>query len=503
MYTTTISHTINIPNADSIKFNLVFTHDDVGIDQSWEANDYSIKMNTWGDMEWSFDIEELLITPGSINCKLDDGQSVLHDYFFGTTASSIATEKRPNLEVDVNNNIKFSGDAVEDQIEYDMGLKQLTLNAQSDLDILNKTMVYDGNTILNPLALTDNNYYMLSDIILKIYQKVNASITLELRQNWEFFGLSESTSPSGLPLYDIRIDELMIDIHDLFFDTSKGISNLGDVLKKLATDWGCYTGLLNKDQAFFKQLFDYDSTNLQTLGKVRSFRKAYRYNLIEFVRITINGIATPFTQGVNGGISDKILERDTLPFFYSDGMSSSSLGNAGSNIMATLNRPGQFYIKTQLPVIGDVYLNNGSNYQVISLVGADIGFWVRFQRISGVNDPSLAFPTLTKVSGTGPDVLNFTISPVGLDGATFTIYRARDNNISTNWLNLGEILALYWYFYRGDQSKCRADYFLVDGIDYNFLKCFTYGTSKYQVLSLKIKPSKLQSEIIALYLGDL
>jgi len=487
-----------------LKLWIIFEHDDTGTDRNWYTYDKNILVEDWGTISWNYDLDQLLLVPGRCVLKLSDLDSVLFNLFFGIDAIGLITDKRAKIKIYRNTTLVFSGKIAEDAIDYDVANYKVEIQAFSDLDLLNKTMVYDEDgASLNPLSYSDSTYYNTVNLIHEIYKEVDSSIALTVKHTWDFYGL-KNTAPGDFRLYDIDFTEIKQNSHYLYFDTSRGITSLGDALKKLAMDWGCFTGLLNDEEAFFSKIFYYDPDDLQSLGRVLSHRVQYKFNLKEYVKIKVLGVSAYYTEGNYLEIEDKILTRDeTIVFFYCDAFNRTFIGTSGTDVYADINRPDNFVFydiyDTDMS-IGDIYSNNGSEFKIVTKQPP----YLVMLKSSGTNDPTSS-GDLVKVSGTGTTPLTYS-NVFELDGVDFEIYRAVDEyaGITTsNGYDFGRLLALYWYKYRGNIENCRVDKFIVGGINYHLLKCFNYDGKKYQPISLKLNLAKYTSEIEAIYLGEL
>lgn len=136
------------------------------------------------------------------------------------------------------------------------------------------------------------------------------------------------------------IEDVEVLIQNLFFDNT-GPATVGELLKKLAIDFFSFTGMISEDRVFFKKLYRYDSGNTQTLGTVRTFRKEYRYPLIDYVKMkAIISAERIYEAGTFTNISNKILTRDpVIPSFFDDPT------EAGTNMRFTAGSNNIFHAK--------------------------------------------------------------------------------------------------------------------------------------------------------------
>lgn len=477
--------------ANGLQLKLIFSVDDTGDDEDYSFSEKGIRIKNSGKLSWKYDLEDLLIVPGSYRCELYDYYGYLDSLVFGNDL----VDKRYIIELYVSSALKFSGKVIEEGgNDYDSGNKTLLISAACDLDVINNTKLYDGTTETNPLSYTNDTWYYLTEVIHDIYKLANSEISFEFNQNWTYRLKREATGGApDLRVYDGIAEELKIKSTDLFFNSSSELTSLFDILRTLAIDFGCLTGMISGDKAFYSMIFNYDSSNLQTVGRIYSHKKRTEYSKIDYVKVHMSDYFDDFTAGTITADTTKTLERDTFIFI------SETFYTAYNNVKAYLNRPEEFlfYEISDAPAnAGDIYSNNLSQYEVIY----GLGIGRHFRRISGTNLPH-ASGTLTKVSGDGPATMTYT-GNLRLNGVDFLVTRAQDSNIDeTGYDEYGELLANYWYHHRGNINKCRADQFLVAGIDYDFLKNFNYDGGKYQIMEMEIDLANEITEIKGLYLG--
>ena len=97
---------------------------------------------------------------------------------------------------------------------------------------------------------------------------------------------------------------------------------------------------------------------------------------------------------------------------------------------------------------------------------------------------------------------SYTSMRVGSDG----VWNAKDDEIDSStsgWRSNLDLLAQLWLKFRGSIQNSRADTFIVNGVNYNFLKSFPYDGFKYQIIEMEKDWEKNKTEIEALYLGAL
>lgn len=505
-YTTTIYFPVqNISSTETIQLILEFNTDLTGTDRVWDSKNYNLKVLNYGVREASYDLEDAFMVPNKTSMTIGDPDGILDDLLFGAGSIAVATDKQAQVTKKINGTTIFIGNMIEDTIEFDDSTMTLNFTAAPKIDIINKRMVYDeGGSALNPFGYTESGYYHIVQVLEDIFGLVNPSISyldgsLEILHDWEFHGVRE---PSSCYLMNILFSEIYQLIDPLFFNNSYGILNCGDILKKYALDWGCFCGFVSYDKAFFKKLFYYNPTNLQTVI-VNNRKKGYRYGLIDYVKVTtgIFGPNEPYEQGVFTELEGRYLTRKSLPGFYlNSGISS------GSNIKAEINRVNHFVFEHGSSIIGteegSVYSNNSSEFTVVGRPYADgsIEYNLPTVRSSGTNNPE-ASGTLTLISGVGPATITYT--SYGDANGIYTINGARQTEIYGGHMDLGDLQSQFWYRYRANIQNCRVDKFILRGVSYSFLKDFNYKGSKYQPIQMKWNDTEGITECEAIYLGEL
>jgi len=349
-YTITLNSSTQTVNrdGDTAQVTMVFSSDGAGGNATFTMAFKNIRVASWGDLEWSYDFEDALLVPGTYKLKLFDFDGYLESLFFGSAYADL--EKTALVTLTVNGDVKYIGTIQEDSVAYDVGERSVQFTCDPNILALNQTEIYDtdGTTPLNPFGYGET-YRLITDLLDDIFQLIDPSISyaggsLMVVQDWHFW--AERYDPADYKVKEnIVFTELRQLTTPLYFDPTKGLTTVGDVLRKLAVDWCCFAGLIHSQRAFFKKLFYYDATNTQTLGTVKNRIFGYKYSLIDYVEATNDvGQTIVYTQGTNSHITDRYLKRDTLPGFYYDYAGSPT---KGSNIMAVPTSepyPGTYYI---------------------------------------------------------------------------------------------------------------------------------------------------------------
>lgn len=423
-YSITLSSSVDtVVNSETYQLKLIFTVDLTASNESYTFGDKNIVIMDHGKTEWGYDVEDALLMPQSLNIKISDKDGYVDDLLFGTGAVPVAIDKKFRAEIYINGSLEFKGNAIEDSMTsieiINIGSDtsyEISFQAYPELDLLNKKTIYDGSTAINPFSYSAGTSELITDMIDSCWQVLNAGITVTYDQDWLFSGdryvpASPPNAHDGFVFTDL---ELKVD--PIWFDSNRNVNSVGDVLKLLAKDYGCFTGLKNFNDAFFKKLFKYDSGNTQSLGDIISYEKFYRYSLIDYARM-----------------------QSTLPSTWAEA--------------------------------GTFTLLEGRYMEIDQYAYDPDGKILRAEIVGGG------------------------------EAGTYKIPRAYDPDWQSVYGDINQLLVDFWFRFRGDITKIRADKMVVIGVTYDILKNFTYNGFKYQIINMIKDFEQGTTEIIALNLG--
>lgn len=435
-YSITISTSIKQVNeTDTLQLQLIFKVDLTGTNVSYSAQEKGIRVLKWGECEWKYDLEDAFLVPGTYNFTLGDRDGYLKNLLRGHDTLALATSKTPKVVLKLNGEIEFSGFVQEDSIDFSFSKRELKLTADPNIAMINKRKLYDDDsnpyTSLFPASqYNENDFYPILELITDIYRIVNPDLE-EITTNVDLIFSGQAFDLRQL--FDGRFDELIIKAKKFYFSNTAGISNAGDILRQLALNFGCFTGMINYDKVFFQKLFFYDASNLQTLGRVLDHSFRYMYSSLDYVKIVghIDGYGYPLeaTAGIDNAVEGKFLKKELVSVWFNN----------------------------------TFFLTDPTGLEVKMLI--DRGD--------------------TEIDG------------------DYIVYLSIDPGLDTTARDALELVKDYWWKWRGNIKNCSADIFEVQGIHYDFLKSFNHENGKYQILSLKKKYAQNQSEIEAIYLGEL
>jgi len=327
--------TINFPKegiaVGTQQLTLKFKINDTGTDSTTDAATLGLYLRDLGDISIDADTNELLLSPAVLQFDVIDSDGFLFDYFFDE--SWIKLEKDALVTLKISDVEEFEGYLITEEIEYNQKDRTFSLSASPRTDLLNKTELWDDDlgTALNPLGLTSGERMSLTDLITQIFRVVDetGTLTVDFFQDWLFRGDKVNELIGTSPSIDGKhFADIFVDIDTFFFDSTKKLNNLADVLKKIAFDFGCYAGLYSNKRAFFRKLFTADTSALDYIDKeqVISVKKTLA-NIYEYVKLNVfadyNALSTLYySLGDYTKLTDKYFEETT---YWYIGFSGSTL----------------------------------------------------------------------------------------------------------------------------------------------------------------------------------
>lgn len=516
-YSTIITFPVQrISDSETMQLIMTFEHA-TGSNRTWNAVDYNLKVERYGNLLIDYDLDDPVMVPSKISQTIADPGNVIEEMLFGTSTLAQATDKRFLIELKVNASTVFIGCILEDSIVFNENTKRLTYTSSPNIDIINKTNLYnrDGEA-LNPFEKTEGGAVaqgivgILEDVYGLVDDTISFPTSLIIDHLWKFRGIRSDYD--GNVLEDIELSELEVTTNNFYFDNTFDLKTCGDLLRKLAIDWGAFTGMLSNGKAFFKKLFYYDPANVQTVN-VKSHIKAYKYELLDYVRVVnYYALSTVYEKPNSDAYTEaegRYLERKLLASqtYYAD-----DPPTWAGYLFANCSRPDTFAFLfadtvTTMPAIGDTYSHNSSVYEVVGTRDYDLSWatgCITGLRISGTNDPE-THGDLTRLTGSGDATIAFTASQDLETESPYRIIGSKDNDLlSGEWqLNHADLVAEFWWHWRGNINYCRVDKFVLKGVTYDFLKSFNYGGKKYQPISMDYHFSQGITICEAIYLGEL
>ena len=369
----------------------------------------------WGKLKWTFDLDDPFIVPGTADFEFFDPNESLAGKLFDNAQES-TIDPKAEVTVSLNGTVIFDGRVLEDSIIWDEGLYKLSFSVVSNVEKINKQRLFDldNGVAFNPhsySASVGSTYWpTLRTFITNIWQAVSPTLAVDFYSRW-------TVRDDGAATYNLFNTGIRIN-HHLFYTYSErntlGLENDGDVLTMPCTAFNCNTGLVDRSEAFFKQLFTYDSGNVQTLGTVLDYKKQFLKTKVDYVRYVSH----------ESSIGD---------YDYAQG----TLEESGLEVTRI----------EQEPVFH--------------------GF-----------DPSY-------------------LSCLAYYGSGSNIEDVQDTGIDSTWRDCLEMASKNLFHARNNIFRQRQDYFLVEGVNYQFHKNFTYNSLNWMITSMEIDLPNDRTEIIA------
>lgn len=193
------------------------------------------------------------------------------------------------------------------------GKVRITVNSSSGIIATDSIHIYDvvGLTELNDEFVVDN-----------IPDGTHIDVVLATSQTYTSGGRLQLINEVS---WDSNVRILEVPVWDSSDDTP---ATIGDFLRSFARDWFCYAGMIHREKAFFKRMYEYDSSNKQTLGEVLEKKTSYRLGTIDYAKVSpkASSISVYFDAGVFSNLIHKSFKiTDTIPFFWQD------IGGSGSS----------------------------------------------------------------------------------------------------------------------------------------------------------------------------
>lgn len=255
-----------------------------------------------------FDFDNLYLVPSKLSMRFYDGNKFVYNKIFD---ESDIYEKDFYVTQKINGEKAFAGKVDISTLRYDKASETISFTAVSPLDRLNSTFLTDAeNEPTNPLSVIDPiNYAMeyeyaengtdkifyypkerqgkfikLTKIIKDIYKYADIA-DVDFLHNWEFKAIKPPIGSSGAVDKIGDFEDVSLKPSQLFL--SSDFETIGDVLRHLGKLFGCFTGSLNFDKAFFNKLLygTYYPGPFDDGGSLLDESESYEYGKIDFSMI--------------------------------------------------------------------------------------------------------------------------------------------------------------------------------------------------------------------------
>lgn len=300
---------VQLGNGDEVRLSIAITINAEGTTETIVSEDENVFISDLGEKEEDYDFEDALLSPAfyqAVLTAIENGN--FQKYFFDEGEAVFEdAEKDALVTLDIKYNgtttwiNDFTGNIIIDSLDYEPDTTEFNFEAAPDMSILSNTMLFDLDDVpTNPFGyfMTSppqpwTTFIPIKTLLLDCYKLVNPSLTeddIEIEHDWTFYG--EVTDPENPPamIQDVfNFDEIAIDIYPLFFDQTYGATSVADILIRLAVEFGSFTGMTNRNSAFFRKLFNPNSATQYNLNDEAyyDYRKRYRFNPITYCRVNV------------------------------------------------------------------------------------------------------------------------------------------------------------------------------------------------------------------------
>lgn len=486
---------------------LTFTVDAAGTNETHWSYDKNLALTKIGQASWEYDLEDADLVVGSLDVTIEDIPTFDEDGYLLSLLEDSDVLKEFAVEVQVDGVADFTGKVTERNIKYVRKLSEgggeLHCRAYPSTNLLDASAVIDdrgtptnnlgylnetsGNTISNvvnnedgTLTITHNNANNIddgdlvrlrniggiTDIIGWHYAekvdsnnfKINFSTT---QDSWSTTGFDSVSIFDGADVI-----ALTAILGDIFQIVDSGISYAsGDI--SLKHNW----------------LFSDDSVTEYDFDELEAFTENF------VVGDTLNQTPLPGVNSTKNLL--KILAKNFAAF-----------AGVLNNNRAFFHKLF-YYDPNDLQTLG-VVLEHDFNYEfgLVDYVSANVSqteevfydagsFTHNSNRKLTIEDLPLYWYTAFSSSASNIRVI----------ADSDAILYGKDTDVDTAWKDIGEMIADFFFKFRGDIANARVDRFKVVGIGYDYTKSFNHFGNKYQIITLKKDYANGTSEIKALNLG--
>jgi len=432
------THVLN-SDGDDLELVISFEIDGQASDDNIDAADLSLIVLDYGEPSVEFNFDDPVIMPSQIEITISDIEMELFDYFFLNEDAA----KNALVEINLNSSLDFSGNVIEDSIEFDYSNRVVTFSVSPPTDKIKDQPIWNNDEttptwqdpfsdypLYQPSGAWCFKMWFYLNKIFKIGTGQNyAESDIIIKHSWDY---RTSGTPATVGLADLYWYHQLL----TFFSQQWGVNSLVEFLDYLAFNTNSMIGMLNVDTPFLVQLYRYDGTDLQTLNKVQSHIVAYEHGIKNYFRLenfsnfTVN---RTWTAG-NLNFSDDKSDRKTVM---------------------------------------DMFIEN--------TIGGGVWTCYFFGTSLGTNPSTILTSDGTTLNITGvrnPDT----------DGTTWTA-------------DSGKMTADQQYYFRSDPANTIIHRITAEGIDYDFFKNFTLNGYKFQIIGWKKKYTQNLTEFKCINLG--
>lgn len=455
---------------DRFLTTIIFEVEAEGSNVSYLASNKGLIIQNHGRTKIEYNFDDFWLAPNEYEFTIIDNDKEFDNLFYeGALAPYVRKEFFIKKQIRYNDTGSYyedyAGYAIAETIDYNEQMKTFSFTAYPKTQSINEAYLYDANgTANNPLNLNYSlsgkaivwDWVKITDLITKIFQYINPSISIDIKQDWKFFGNTFSQiygyPTPGYTSLELTFSDLIATwIGAVFGGNVYGnIKTLGDLIKELALSFGCMAGMVTQNKGFFKNIYSFDASNLQTLGKLLddSPKKKFKFSKIDYARFETSIYKQDLGQEkryVKIGYSAS-QETYQIPVGYAPNLLFNKVNGENGLDKTVLCCMEQRYNL----LAGYDYLSN-----IAALYSGSVFYWVY-----GVEIPNLIIQDSY-----------YSFNPPNAGGRHF----------NAHCFSLAELN----YAMKGSLYKTPVYEFLVDGLNYDFLKGFVYNGNNFSIISLE------------------
>lgn len=277
-----------------------------GTTATLNAWDEGIRLIEIGEYAIEADMDNLFLAPATMEFQFSDPQRILHDYLFENADADKAFRLLFEIDRGSGYDVEFEGFMIMSRTNWDDGKNTLAAAFAPKVNELNSCMLWDGSTALNPLGYSSGDIILVETLISDIFKYIDSSTLVDYYHDWEFRASQYDSTPSLVETTG-ELAEVYINITPYFFE--QGYSNLGDVLRGLAFEFGAYAGWQSSKKAFFRKLVAVQSNSPITMPRHTFIKRSKSFQDLKWMAKTtvkekrdysgVGGSNLYYNEGVN------------------------------------------------------------------------------------------------------------------------------------------------------------------------------------------------------------
>lgn len=248
--------------------------------------------------------DEVVFYPSNVTLTFHDPDKILYD--------DIRLNSR-KVVIYKNSVTRFVGyvdiQSVEHPITTDDTRNTTTFDLLDNAQKIKDCKIADGaDSVENPFHYTDGTWVRATKVLKDIFGVANPDVDLSHNQDWSF----NETYGSG----PYTFDQIYVATSPYFFEAGKP-QTAADLLKSLCDSFGCVSGMLDNNTAYFLKRWKNTSSSVSLNGYVKKYvcnpflhKKLY----IRVVYSFTGGVPRNYDEPIGGLPTDFVYTDDTLKY---------------------------------------------------------------------------------------------------------------------------------------------------------------------------------------------